>query len=120
MRMKLSRQTTIRIRRRLTAKDSEGGTVITWGEPQEAIAEVWPASDQLQAQTYGDKIHSIMNVKIAGNYTIRHEGNHLIFVFPLFELGEGDGVCVYSDDAPDYQIVSATPYKPLRLEVKRI
>lgn len=118
--MKRSRIQTLNLRRKTVTKDSEGVPVINWSEATQVEAEIWPAGGQLQVQTYGDRISSILNVKVKGAYSIVPEDNHLSYVFDNFTLREGDGLCIYTDNTPDHRIISIKPYKPLRLEVERI
>lgn len=120
MRMKRNRIQTLNLKNKSVTKDGEGVPVISWSEATQVEVEVWPAGGQLQVQTYGDRINSIMNVKVKGTYTIVPEGNHLSYVYDNFTLREGDGLCIYSDNTPDYRIISIKPYKPLKLEVERI
>lgn len=119
MRMKQKRIKTYIIRNRIVTKDSEGVPEVTYGLGNEVLGEVWPASDKLQAQTYGDRINSIMNMRFYGKYEVERQGNETAYVFEDFSIREGDGVCVYSDDV-DYKIISIKPYKPIRLEIERI
>lgn len=120
--MKRSRIQTINLKNKSVAKDSEGVPVISWGSATQIKAEVWPAGGQLQAQTYGDRVNNMMNVKVQGAFSIVPEDNHLSFVFNDFTLREGDGLCIYTDgtEDPDYRIISITPYHPLKMEVERL
>lgn len=122
MRMKASRIQTLNLKTKSVSKDAEGVPVVSWGEATQLRGEVWPMSGQLQAQTYGDRINSMMNVRIVGSYRTVPEGNHLEYQYDGFSLREGDGLCIYADSEsnPDYVIRSIKPYKPLRLEVERI
>lgn len=117
--MKHRRTRAIDFRRKYVTKDSEGVPTVTYGSPFTATGEIWPARDSLQAQTYGDRINSILNVRIRGDYEIKRVGNETVYSFEDFELREGDGVCVYSNDA-DYKIISMTPYKPLKMEIEKL
>jgi len=117
--MKQKRTQTYKIRNRIVTRDNEGVPEIFYGTDNEVLGEIWPATDRLQAQTYGDRINSIMNMRFYGKYTIEREGNETVYVFDDFTLREGDGVCVYSDNA-DYRIISIKPLKPIRLEIERL
>lgn len=98
--MKVSRIQTLNLRRKTAViKDAEGVPEIVWGGATQVKAEVWPASGYLQAQTYGDRINSIMNVKIQGSYRIVTEGNHVVYQFDGFSLCEGDGLRLYPEGA---------------------
>lgn len=121
--MKRSRIQTLNLRRKTVTKDSEGVTTPVWDIATQIQAEIWPAGGQLQVETYGDRVNSMMNVKVRGPYRIEAEGNHLIYVFKDFTLCEGDGLCIYAEPdaaSPDYRIKSIKPYKPLLMEVERI
>jgi len=117
--MKRSRTRTIDFRRKYVTKDGEGVPTVTYGSPITMIGEVWPATDALQAQTYGDRIRSIMNMRIKGKYEIIQQDNDTIYLFDDLEIREGDGVCINSEDA-DYRIISIKPYKPIRMEIEKI
>ena len=117
--MKHRRTRAIDFRRKYVTKDSEGVPIVTYGSPVTVTGEIWPASDALQAQTYGDRVNSIMNVRIRGDYDISQVGNETVYSFDDFELREGDGVCVYSNDA-DYRVISIKPYKPIRMEIQKL
>lgn len=117
--MKQQRTQIYKIRNRIVTKDSEGVPEVYYGAENEVRGEVWPASDRLQAQTYGDRVNNIMNMRFYGKYEIERQDHETVYVFEDFSIRNGDGVCVYSDNA-DYQIISIKPYKPIRLEIERI
>ena len=119
MRMKQVRVKTYKVCPKIVTKDSEGVPSVTYGGGHEVKGEAWPATDRLQAQTYGDRISNIMNMRFQGKYTIRRSGRDTEYVFSDFVLKQGDGVCVYAD-TPDYQIISVKPYIPIRLEIERL
>ena len=120
--MKRARIQTLNLKTKSATKDGEGVPAITWGSATQIQAEVWPAGGQLQVQTYGDRVNSILNVKVKGGYSIVPEGNHVAYVFKDFTLREGDGLCIYAgaNDDPDYRIIGIRPYHPLKLEVERL
>jgi len=120
MRLKRSRLRTLKIANKSITKDSEGVPQDVYGTPSIFDGTVWPAGGKLQVEKYGDKISSILNCKLDGDYTIEPEENHIKYVFGNFSIREGDGVYIYSDDKPDYRIISITPYKPLKMEVERL
>ena len=120
MRLKTSRIKDITLYNKTIEKDNEGVTSIKYPVSSSIKAEVWPASSQLQVQTYGDRIHSIQNVKVKGKYTIQDENSHVVYNFGDFTISEGDGIGLYTQDAPDYKIISITPYKPLKMEIERL
>lgn len=120
--MKVSRIQTLSLRRKTVRKDGEGVTTPVWGSATRIECETWPAGGQLQANTYGDRVNNMKNVKVKGSYTVIREENHEAYQFDNFTLCEGDGLCINVDasEDPDYKIVSITPYKPLKMEVERI
>lgn len=120
MRMKMSRIRTLILKTKSVTRDTEGVPETTWSGATQIKGEVWPAGGQLQVQTYGDKVNSMLNVRIKGAYSIVPEGNHVVYQFKSFSLREGDGLCIYTSADPDYKIVSIRPYTPLKLEVERI
>lgn len=120
MRLKRSRLKTILIANKITQKDNEGGTNVSYGVPQTFTGTLWPSGGELQVQKYGDRVDSVMNCKIEGSYTIEPEGKHVKYVFGDFSLREDDGVYVYGNDAPDYRIVSIKPYRYLFMELERL
>lgn len=118
--MKKSRLRKLQIANKVTEKDSEGGTVVSYGSPKEFSGTVWPAGGKLQVQKYGDRVNSILNCKLDGSYTVEPEGKHVKYVFGEFSIREDDGVYVYRHDEPDYRIISITPYEPILLELERL
>lgn len=73
-RIKYDRLQTIYICNRTVTKDSEGVPVESFGEPYSVRAEVWPATERRQVETYGDRITGISNVRIVGEYTMGPAG----------------------------------------------
>lgn len=120
MRLKKSRVRTLKIASKSVIKDSEGVPEDIYGTPEVFNGIVWPAGGRLQVEKYGDRIDSIMNCKLEGDYTIEPEGNHTKFVYENCAIKEGDGVYVYNEDKPDYRIISIMPYNPLKLEIERL
>lgn len=120
--MKASRIQTLNLKTKSVVKDNEGVPTVIWSEATPVQGETWPAGGQLQVQTYGDRVNSMMNVRIRGPYTVITEGNHVAYEFEGFTLREGDGLCIHADASsdPDYRIISIRPYRPLKLEVERI
>lgn len=122
MRMKRSRMRTYYLRNKFVTKDHEGTPVISYGDAVGLDGEVWPASGKLQAEAYGDRIDSIYNCKVDGEYKIRTENRVTSYVFDSFALREGDGIHLFSDTsmAPDYQVIAVKAYRPLFMEVERL
>jgi hypothetical protein len=92
MRMRRSLIKTYYMRRRTVTKDSEGGSVVSWGEPIPVKAIIWQASGHVSALQYGEKLEYIKNMEYSGTEEIR----------------ENDGICVDVDggSSPDYVIKS--------------
>lgn len=120
MRLKTSRIKDITLYNKTTEKDSEGVVSTKYLNSFPIKAEIWPATSRLQVETYGDRIHSIQNVKIRGSYNIINENGIIMYDFGAFKVCEGDGISLYTEGAPDYKIISITPYKPLKLEVEKL
>ena len=69
MRLKRSRLDEYGYRKRVTEKDSEGTTFDTYSEAAAKFSgEVWPASGKVQAETYGERLSYIRNVRINAKY----------------------------------------------------
>lgn len=123
-RMKRSRVETFYAKQRVSVKDSEGGTYAAYGEASELKGEIWPASGKVQAETYGERLKYIRNVRIRGSYSTETDDKGLVhyILSDGTDLKENDGLClnvpVRSD--PDYRIISIKPYKPLLLEAEKI
>lgn len=120
MRMKNRRTRPITIKHKIVTRDSEGVPTISYGTPRTFTGEIWPVSDSLQALTYGDRVSTIMNMRLRGEYTIAQELHGTVYTFDGYEIREGDGVCVHSDDSVDFQIISVKPYKPIRMEIQKL
>lgn len=120
MRLKRSRLRTLKVANKATTKDAEGGIIVSYENPTAFEGTIWPAGGKLQIQKYGDKVDSMMNCKLKGNYEIVPEGNHVKYVFDDFSIREDDGVFVYADVEPDYRIVSITAHNPLFMELERL
>lgn len=84
--------------------DSEGGRYADYSsEPIVCELETWPAGGRVQAAMYGERLQYMRNANCYLSEPIK----------------ESDGVAVFSDDAPDYKVVSVqsyTEHKVLLLE----
>lgn len=120
--MKRSRVRTYQLRNKSVRKDHEGVPIISYGEPIEVTGEAWPAGGKLQVETYGNRIDSVYNCKVQGDYEIRAEGNVTSYAFDDFTLREGDGIHLFAalDSDPDYRIIAIKAYKPLYMEVEKL
>ena len=123
-RLKLNRVQTFYIRQRFVTKDSEGVPVTTWGPAIEVKGEVWPATDRRTIESYGDRISGIQSVWMQNQYLLQFDNgvNKVLLRGPNYLLSLGDGICLEAgpEDAPDYQVVSFTPYRLLRMEIERL
>ena len=89
------------------AKDAEGSSYDTWGEPVIIDARIWPAGGRVQAETYGQRLTYMKNMLYEGCEPLR----------------EGDGICVDVSPAedPDYRIVSVQrEYKPVVITLEKV
>ena len=120
MRMKRARIRTYHLRNKVVTKDGEGVPVISYDAPVELVGEVWPAGGQLQIETYGNRVGRVYNCKVEGDYEIQTENKVESYVFKNFALREGDGIHLFAETEPDYEIVTIKPYKPLYMEVEKI
>lgn len=119
--MKRSRVRDFILKQKVVTKDSEGVPMISYNNQLTIRGEIWPASDQLQAETYGDRIRNIQNMRISVPYAVQTiDGVTCYLINDTWALKEGAGVCVYSDSEPDYKVISIKAYKMLRLEVEKI
>lgn len=124
MRLKRSRVKQYHARARITKKDNEGGTYEEYDAAVSFDGEAWPAGGKVQAETYGERLSYIRNVKIQGEYVIMPDRDNVIhYVYPDgLDIVENDGLCLYvqPESPPDYKVISIKPYAPLRLEAERI
>jgi len=126
MRLKQSRLKALYVWKRQTIKDNEGNTYEDWGEPVAVSGEAWPASGEVQAKTYGERLAYIYNVRIDGAYTAEPDSSgrlHYILADGT-DIQEGDGMTIFNDASemtrPEYKIVSTRPYRFLKMEVERL
>jgi len=112
------------VRPRSVTKDAEGVPLVTWGPAIELKGEVWPATDRRSIESYGDRITGIQSVWIEGPYALQFDNgvNKALLEEQGYSMALGDGICLEAgpDEAPDYQVLSFTPYKLLRMEIERI
>lgn len=124
MRLKRSRLKQYHHKKRISKKDSEGGTYNAYGSASAFQAEVWPASGKVQAEIYGERLKYIQNVRIKGPYTAQTDEKGLVHYILKSgaDITESDGICLFvgSEKEPDYRIVAVRPYRFLKLEVERI
>ena len=121
-RIKRSRLQTIYVRTRSVTKDGEGVPIETYAEAYEKQAELWPAGEHRQVETYGDRITGISNMRVQGAYEVNAGASEGITFADGSTLKPGDGICVdrAADEAPDYRVLTITPYRPVRLEIERV
>lgn len=124
MRMRRSRVTTHYLKSRITQKDKEGGTYVTYGAAVPFSGEVWPGSGKVQAQIYGEKLSYVRNFRVEGAYVITEDRSGIThYVYPDgLDIVESDGICLYvdADSEPDYKIRAVKPYRFLELEAVKL
>lgn len=125
--MRRLKQTRVRpfyVRPRIVTKDQEGVPITTWGTAVEIKGEVWPATDRRVVETYGDRISGIQSVWLEGQYMLQYDNgvNKVLLRDPNYLMALGDGICLEAGptDEPDYQVISFTPYRLLRMEIERL
>lgn len=120
-RMRRSRVETFGICSRTVTKTNEGASVETYGAPVPVKGESWPASGRIQAAQYGVRLPYIRNLKIRGEYTAAKAADGgMVYTFDGFDVRELDGVCIFTQDAPDFRIIAIRPQRPLYLELERL
>lgn len=94
------------LRKKTEAKNSEGGSIVTYGTAIPIQATIWPAGGRIQAELYGQRLSYIKNMEYEGSETMK----------------EGDGICVNvgPEEAPDYKIISIKDYSPKLMELEKI
>lgn len=105
--MRIKNKKTYYLKKKAIVSDSEGGKYESYSDdPIEIKSNIWPATGELQAQIYGEKLKYINNMLYDGN----------------IELNEGDGICVYVDknSRPDYKIISIKRFSHLKIELEKI
>ena len=126
MRLKRNRLMECCHREALPQKDSEGGSYIIYGEEKHSFkAEMWPAGGKLQSEMYGIRLPNVRNLRLDGAYKEVHgSGKKVGFQVTqgglTFQVTVNDGICLYSDDEPDYKVVAIYPYSHLILEVEKL
>lgn len=126
MRLKRNRLMEYCHREALPQKDSEGGSYIIYGEEKHSFkAEMWSAGGKLQSEMYGIRLPNVRNLRLDGAYKEVHgPGKKVGFQVTqggiTFQVTVNDGICLHSDDEPDYKVVAIYPYSHLILEVEKL
>ncbi|WIE01534.1 hypothetical protein QN289_04020 [Latilactobacillus curvatus] len=110
MRLKRSDLVAVFLRKRVVGHDDELNEIITYDDGQKLMMNVQPASGQVAAELYGERLRYFANAKYVGN-AIKENRNEL------------DGIClnVASEDDPDYRIVAINTYSNhLNMTLERI
>lgn len=83
------------LRKRVNKSDAEGNPIKGWDEAILIRANVQPASGQLNASIYGERLQYMKNIKYQGDDIMENRD-------------EGSGIClnVKQTDDPDYKIIS--------------
>ena len=103
---RLARMRSYQKRSHYSITDKEGSTYDGYSEPTSIKATIWPASGQVQAMQYGQKLAYIMNMIVEADESI----------------SENDGIHVYQLDVskdPDYKVISIQSFsghKVIQLE----
>ena len=94
------------LKKKIVIEDNEGGKYPGYSEPIEIQANISPASGNLQAEVYGERLNYMLNMLYDGPESIN----------------EGDGICVYvpKESKPDYKIISIKRYSHLFIELEKI
>lgn len=85
------------LKAQVSEKNNEGSSYETYSDvPFYFMADISPASGQLQAEIYGVRLSYILNM-----------------LCEPFSIKENDGICVYvkSNQSPDYKVISIRRYE---------
>ena len=87
-------------------KDNEGGVSEGFAPSFVLInAEIWPATNKRQSELYGLRVNDILNMLYQDETNIE----------------VNDGICVYSQEKPDYRVISKKSYTSHQVfEIERI
>lgn len=99
-------------------KDDEGVTVEAYSEPFDVVAEIWPASGNVQAEVYGERLAYVRNCRIAEKYEKVKEGDLIYYKLAGGRFREKDRVTTAEGEV--FEIASIKPYKELLLELERV
>lgn len=122
MRLKRSRLREYKHLAAETKKDKEGSSYTEYADPIPFQAEMWAAGGKLQAEMYGIRLINIRNLRIDGGYEeIYGASGKLRYRLDCgTEIAVNDGICIFSDAAPDYKVIAIYPYRFLTLEVEKL
>lgn len=86
---------------------------------------MWAGGGRLQTEMYGVRLPNIRNLRLDGTYReVPGESGELSYFVTqkdnVFDITVNDGLCLYSDDEPDYKVVAIYPYRFLTLEVEKL
>lgn len=124
MRLKRNRLGLYCHREAIAKKDNEGNSYLEYGEAHSFKAETWAAGGKFQSEMYGIRLPNIRNLRLDGVYEEVGPGKKVSFQVTqgetMFSIAVNDGICLYSDDEPDYKVVAIYPYSHLTLEVEKL
>lgn len=122
MRLKRNRLHQYHHRQSISKRDGEGGSYTEYENALPFMAEMWPGGGKVQAEMYGTRLPNIRNLRIQGKYKEIADSNGKL----SYALDNGmtitvnDGICIYSENEPDYKVVAIYPYSFLVLEVEKL
>lgn len=122
MRMRTKNVKEYHLKKKVVRKDGEGGTYTEYGSLFEFSGEAWPAGGKIQAEIYGERLSYIYNLRMNGKYHVQTDEDgitHYVFNSGL-DVVEGDGICLFTEDEPDYKIISIKPLRFLRMEIEKL
>ena len=122
MRLQTTRLKEYTVRPKHVTKDAEGVPSVSYEDGFTVKGYLWKAESRAQIERYGNVIENVSNLRVNGRWTVglfdgvlgaqNTRTNEIIRL--------GDGVNVYTADAPDFVVRSLTAYKCLLLEIEHV
>lgn len=92
------------LRKYQVTKDAERNVIISYLEPQEDKAIIWPAGGKLQAELYGLRLPYIFSMNYYGK----------------LDISENDAICLNGTEA-EYKVISIKKYSKFKfIEIEKI
>lgn len=121
MRLRRNRLKTCKVRAAIPKKDKEGNVYIEYGAARSFQAEVWAAGGKQQQEMYGVRLPNIRNLLMEGKYREELEGRKLQYTLQDgTSFAANDGICIYTEEEPDYKVVAIYPHYFLTMEVEKL